>query len=66
MIDIDTRKLLPLDELEFWSSSQFVNAWRHDQGCPELNPHFRQLIHAGYKVAAEWGERYLGVLEECQ
>jgi len=30
------------------------------------NPSFRQLLHVGYKVAAEMGDRYYGALEEFE
>jgi hypothetical protein len=66
VIDIDAAKLPSVDVVGQWSSTQFVNALRHDQRCPEFNPHLRQLIHVGYKIAAEMGERYLGMLEECE
>jgi tagaturonate epimerase len=29
---------------------------RHVPGDPDYNPSFRQLIHVGYKVAAENGQ----------
>ena len=31
--------------------------------CPPFNPHLRQLIHVGYKIAAQMGDRYLKMLE---
>ena len=34
--------------------------------CPEFNPHLRQLLHVGYKVAAKMGNRYLDLLEQCE
>nr|HPI71994.1 hypothetical protein [bacterium] len=37
---------------------------RHDPSCPEFNPHFRQLLHVGFRVAAEMGDRYYAALEE--
>jgi hypothetical protein len=33
---------------------------------PAFNPHLRQLLHVGYKVAAKMGPRYLGMLQECE
>ena len=63
VIDID-RAALPLPEdLKNWSSEQYVRALRHDQTCPDYNVNLRQLLHVGYKVAAEMGEVYLKVLE---
>jgi len=36
---------------------------RHDQSCANYNPYLRQLLHVGYKVAAELGTRYHEVLD---
>jgi hypothetical protein len=49
-----------------WSSEQFTSALRHDQNCPTFNPSLRQLIHVGYKIAAQMGDRYLKMLEACE
>jgi hypothetical protein len=53
-------------EVQKWSSEQFVAALRHDQSCPAFNPHLRQLIHVGYKIAAQLGQRYLKMLDACE
>jgi hypothetical protein len=66
VIDIDAGKLPGSQEVQGWSSQEFVAALRHDPACPEFNPHLRQLIHVGYKVAAQMGERYLKLLEACE
>ena len=66
VIDIDSERLPSPDEVNGWSSSQYTAALRHDQSCPEFNPHFRQLLHVGYKIAAKMGDRYLGMLNECE
>lgn len=64
VIDIDST-LLPVPEVvNGWSGDQYAAALRHDQSSPDYNLHFRQLLHVGYKVAAELGERYLNALEE--
>jgi tagaturonate epimerase len=65
VIDIDAEKLPPKAKVESWSSEQFVAALRHDPQCAEFNPHLRQLLHVGYKIAAKMGDRYLGMLERC-
>ena len=46
-----------------WSSSELVAALRHDASCPAYNPHIRQLMHVGYKVAAEMGDRFTAALQ---
>ncbi len=66
VIDIDVSQLPAEDEVQSWTSQQFVNALRHDQSCPEFNPSLRQLIHVGYKIAAGMGDRYLKMLEACK
>lgn len=63
VIDIDPKKLPSAAELGGWTSQQFVDALAHDQQNPRFNPSLRQLIHVGYKVAAEMGARYLDALE---
>ena len=37
-----------------------------DPACPAYNPHLRQLLHVGYKVAAKMGARYLDMLDACE
>ena len=66
MIDIDRSKLPRKEEVDSWTSEQFVSALRHDQQQKEFNPNFRQLLHVGYKVAAKMGDRYLKMLEACE
>ena len=39
-----------------------LNALQHEQSCKEFNPHLRQLLHVGFKIAAKKGERYLGLI----
>lgn len=63
VIDIDPAKLPPADEVNRWSSDQFVAALRHDPANPAFNPHLRQLVHVGFKVAAQMGDRYLKLLD---
>lgn len=64
VIDIDKKRLPSASEVEGWSGEQFAGALRHDQRCSLYNPHLRQLLHVGYKVAAQMGDRYTGALEE--
>ena len=45
---------------------QFVAALRHVPSDPAFNPHLRELLHVGYKVAAKLGRRYLDALESCE
>jgi len=66
VIDIDPAKLPAAEDVNRWSSPQFVSAVRHDQANKEFNPHVRQLLHVGYKIAAKIGPRFLRALEECE
>ncbi len=66
VIDIDPQLLPAPAEVAGWESAQYTAALRHDQSCPEYNAHFRQLLHVGYKIAAKMGDRYLGMLGECE
>ncbi|HXT60117.1 MAG TPA: tagaturonate epimerase family protein [Pirellulales bacterium] len=66
VIDIDPARLPSAEEVAGWTAEQFVAALRHDQSCKAFNPHLRQLIHVGYKIAAQMGDRYLKLLEECE
>lgn len=63
VIDIDTGNLPGVEEVRRWSGENFANTLRHDQMCDAYNPDFRQLLHVGYKIAAEMGERYTDALE---
>lgn len=66
VIDIDRSRLPSKEEVSGWSSEQFVSALRHVPHNPQYNPHLRQLLHVGYKVAAKMGDRYLKMLEACE
>lgn len=65
VIDIDKARLPSVETVNIWSGEEFAAALRHDQSCSAYNPDFRQLIHVGYKVAAQMGDEYLNMLEEC-
>ena len=64
VIDINPMKLPSLETVAHWASEQFVAALQHDSACPDYNPDFRQLIHVGFKVAAELGTRYTACLKK--
>ncbi|MBV9490255.1 MAG: hypothetical protein JO069_11110 [Verrucomicrobia bacterium] len=63
VIDIDPSKLPSPQEVKGWSSEQYAGALRHVESSPQYNPHFRQLLHVGFKVAAAMGERFTDALE---
>lgn len=63
VIDIDKARLPDPQAVARWTGAQFAAALRHDQTCPAFNLHLRQLLHVGYKIAAEMGPRFLHALE---
>jgi hypothetical protein len=66
VIDIDPAKLPSPSEVSVWSSDQYTSALRHVEGTAAYNSSLRQLLHVGFKVAANMGGRYLGLLESNQ
>ncbi len=62
VIDIQKENLPHPDSVATWSGQKFANSLRHIPGHPDYNPGLRQLIHVGYKVAAEYGEHYLNMV----
>jgi len=66
VIDIDPRKLPQPKVVSGWNSTEYVDALQHAESCPDYNPHFRQLLHIGFKIAAEMGDRFTGALRANQ
>jgi hypothetical protein len=64
VIDIDPKALPTASEISAWSSAQYVAALEHEPSCPDLNLSFRQLLHVGYKIAAEQGETFTNLLKQ--
>ena len=63
VIDIDSAKLPPAEEVTDWNGDRYANALRHVQEHPEFNQHFRQLLHIAFKLAAKEGTRYTDLLK---
>ena len=63
VIDIRRANLPTAAEVNTWSSEQFVRALRHKEADPLYNPDLRQLLHVGFKVAANLGPRYTEALD---
>ena len=42
---------------------KFASVLRHDQSSADYNPDVRQLLHVGYKIAAEMGDQFLHALK---
>lgn len=66
VIDIDIARLPEPADVDHWSGEQFAQHLRHDPSCPQYNPHFRQLLHVGFKVAAQMGQRYTQSLDRFE
>ncbi|MBA4188619.1 MAG: hypothetical protein C0467_11515 [Planctomycetaceae bacterium] len=66
VIDIDAAKLPTAETVKGWTSEQFVAALRHEPANPAFNASLRQLIHVGFKIAAQMGDRYLNMLKTCE
>lgn len=59
VIDIKKENLPKIEEISEWDNQQFTEALRHDQLNSRYNSEFRQLLHVGYKVAAEFGDDFI-------
>jgi hypothetical protein len=64
VIDIDIAQLPSPNMANNWNKEQFANALRHIPNHPEYNPNMRQLMHVGYKIAAEFGKTYTDMLQK--
>jgi hypothetical protein len=62
VIDIDPATLPAPAEVDTWNEEKFANTLRNIPGHPDYHPGFRQLIHVGYKVAAEMGDEFLSMV----
>ena len=61
--DISQDHLPSTDEVNSWGSEELANSLRHNVRCPDYNPDLRQLLHVGFKVAAEMKNRYTDCLK---
>ncbi|PIE69701.1 MAG: hypothetical protein CSA21_00955 [Deltaproteobacteria bacterium] len=66
VIDIDRDNLPTPQQFRKLDGREVARTIRHDATCPDYNPNVRQLLHVGYKIAAELGESYLKAVEEHQ
>ena len=65
VIEVDHAKLPDPATVAQWTGTQFAAAVRHDPRCRDFNPHIRQLLHVGYKLAAHRLDRYLALIQRC-
>lgn len=64
VLDIDKSKLPEIIELRNAGRENMAKALRHNQQIKEFNPHFRQLMHCAYKLAAEREQTFFKLLEK--
>lgn len=50
--------------VEQWDGKQFAATLRHDPNSSDFNTNFRQLLHVGYKIAAELDDEFYQALDE--
>ncbi|TDN95453.1 tagaturonate epimerase [Salegentibacter sp. 24] len=63
VLDIDISKLPKVIELKNAGRAKMSKALRHNLEEKDYNPHFRQLMHCAYKVAAE-SEDFVRLLDK--
>ena len=63
VIDIDKSALPAPGTVRGWHGPRLANALRHRPDCPDYDINLRQLLHVGYKIAAEMGDDYLSALD---
>jgi tagaturonate epimerase len=66
VISIDPSRLPSEKEVAQWEPVRLASAIAHDPSNPGYHPDLRQLLHVGYKIAAELGGDYLGALQRCR
>lgn len=64
VIDIDENQLPSAETVNKWSNEDFANALRHIPEHPLYNPNMRQLVHVGYKLAADEIDKYNELLKQ--
>lgn len=64
VIDIKPSELPDPATINKWTGEEFSQTLTHNQDNPMYNASFRQLIHVGFKVAAEYGPLFLEALQE--
>ncbi len=63
VIDIEKAKLPLPQSVKLWTSQEYASTLQHEKSCKYYNKDFRQLLHVGYKIAAEIGEEYVNAIK---
>ncbi len=66
VIDIHKTRLPSPTEVSSWNSERFFESLHHNPSNPNFNKDFRQLLHVGYKIAAEFGEDFLKLVRTSE
>jgi hypothetical protein len=64
VININDANLPSTEVVNGWTSTQFTDALRHTQSNPGYNADLRQLLHVGFKIAAQMGDTYIQALKD--
>ena len=64
VLSIDKDKLPAIDTVNGWSGADFSKALTHQPNEKLFNPHFRQLLHTAYKIAAEQQNEFLDLVQD--
>ena len=64
VIDIGVKQLPSPEEVKKWDGEKYASSLRHDPQNENYNSNFRQLLHVGYKVAAELGNEFIDSLKK--
>lgn len=63
VLSIDQNKLPAVEDVSGWSGADFSKALKHQPQENVFNPHFRQLLHTAYKIAAEQNYTFLRLVK---
>lgn len=66
VINISKERLPHPDEIYSWSGEEFANSLRHNISNPKYNSDLRQLLHLGFKVAAEMKNHYIDSIKNFE
>lgn len=66
VIDIQRGQLPDPAAVSVWDCEAFAAALTHDLSDSRFNPSLRQLIHVGFKIAAEMGPAYLQAVDSAR
>ncbi|PKD16448.1 hypothetical protein APR41_08875 [Salegentibacter salinarum] len=64
VLDIDKSKIPEVSDLQTAGREKMAKMLRHNQKEKAFNPHFRQLMHCAYKLAAEKEEIFFKLLKK--